>query len=128
MSTKQPKTANKKPGQSLTPEGRIRRKRKTQDIKREIRQEWNDSETSHRTGQSRDPACFWRLSQLAAAAGEDYRNNRHLYGQRKKIFEFYWKPRQAEPIKVKYFLTYPFANVALLPPDRCIYIRAAMGI
>jgi hypothetical protein len=128
MTTKQPKTANKKPGRSLTPEGRIRRKRKTQDIKREIRQEWNLSETSHRLGKPRDPDCFWRLSQLAAAAGEDYRNNCHLHGQRQKIFEFYWKPRQADPIKVKYFVSYPFRYAVLLPPERCIHIRAAMGI
>lgn len=118
---------NKKTGRSLTPEGQIRRKRKTQDIKREIRQEWNDTERDYRAGKPRNPDCFWRLPQMAAAAGEDYRKNGHLYGQRQKTFEFYWKPRQAEPIKVKYFLS-RLGAVVLLPPKNCIHTRAAMGI
>ncbi len=119
--------APKKPGRSLTPEGQIRRKRKTQDIKREIRQEWNDAERAYRENEPRNPASFWWLSKLAAAAGEDYRNNGHLYGQRQKTFAFNWKPNQAEPIKVKYFLS-RFGYVVLLPPERCIHTRAAMGI
>ncbi|OQW66789.1 MAG: hypothetical protein BVN35_21125 [Proteobacteria bacterium ST_bin11] len=126
MTTKKPETANKMPGRSLSPEGRIRRKRKTQGIKREIRQEWNDSEPDHRTGKPRNQACFWWLPKMASAASEDYRKNGHLYGQHRKTFEFYWKPRQAEPIKVKYFISR--FSVVLLPTKRCVHVRAAMGV
>jgi len=58
MTTKQPNTANKMPGRSLTPEGQIRRKRKTQGIKREIRQEWNDTERAYREGKARNLGVF----------------------------------------------------------------------
>ncbi|WP_150047324.1 hypothetical protein [Methylomonas rhizoryzae] len=127
MQTKQSKVLSKQPGRSLSPESQEQRKRKTQDIKREIRQEWDDTEHAHRTGSPVNSNCFWRLSQMAAAAGRDYRKNGHRYSQGKTNFVFYWRTKNAEPIKVSYFLSRHGA-VVLTPPKNCPLTREAMGI
>jgi hypothetical protein len=105
----------------------VRRKHKANEIRRRIRQEWQETERDHMQNKVKAPANFPTLQQIAAAAGEDFRKHGHTYGTRKKIFRFYWKPANCERIKVAYYLT-RFSRVAPLPPENCHYTRMALGL
>lgn len=105
----------------------VRKKRKADEFRRLIRQEWEETERGYRENTPRDAARFPTLSQLAEAAGRDFRKNGHRYGERKKTFRFYWKPANCEPIKVAYYLS-RFSSVVLLPPESCYHTRLAMGL
>jgi|GEM_PF-6102112 len=104
-----------------------RRKRKSYELRRRIRQEWEETERGYRENQPRNPANFPTLDQLAEAAGLDYRNNGRTYGERQKTFYFYWKPATCDQIKVAYYLS-RFSSVVLLPPKRCYHTRLAAGL
>lgn len=105
----------------------IRRQRKANEIRKQIREEWEATECGYRENKRRDAANFPRLYQAAEAAGRDFRQNGHRYGERQKTFRFYWKIPNCDPIKVNYFLT-RFGRVALLPPDWCYHTRSALGL
>jgi hypothetical protein len=103
------------------------RKRKANNFRKLIRDEWKEAETHYSQNKRGFPAGADILLKLLALSSRDFRINGHKYGANTRTFKFDWRPANSDPIKVRYYLT-GFGAVALLPPKWCVRTRLALGL
>lgn len=103
------------------------RQAKANVYRQEIKDEWRETEIGYMMNKPRNPAQFYMLAKLAAAAGEDFRKNGHKYSEWARNFAFDWRPANAGSIRVEYYIT-RFGYIALKPPVWCVFTRVAMGL